>query len=107
MEFLQFARKAELQDPETLLSSPSLFNSSLRTDIVMTTLRSVTEKVAVNCTRRRWDAAWEIVGMACSSGLLDVGALPAMELMKLRNDEWPIPKSLGMFAELLRDARVA
>jgi MoxR-like ATPase len=107
MEFLQFARTCELQEPEMLLSNPSLFDASRRTDLVMTTLRSVTEKIAANCTKSRWDAAWELVGAACASGLLDVGALPAMELMKLRKDEWAVPESLVMFADILSETRVA
>jgi hypothetical protein len=107
MEFLQFVRSCELQEPEMLLANPSLFDASRRTDLVMTTLRSVTEKVGANCTKARWDAAWELVDSACASGLLDVGALPAMELMKMRKDEWPVPKSLGLFSEILGETRVA
>jgi hypothetical protein len=106
MEYLQFVRRCELQDPETLLAGPYLFDATRRTDLVMTTLGSVMERVADRCTRERWDAAWELVGLTGAAGLLDIAALPAMELMRLRHDEWPLPQTITMFADILSDVPV-
>lgn len=105
-EFLQFVRKCELQDPETLLSSPHLFDPTRRTDFVITALKGVTDAVTANCTKKRWDAAWALVESTCIAGILDVAAMPAMDLMRCREENWAVPKTVGYFNELFQESRI-
>ena len=106
MEFLQFVRKCDLQDPETLLRSPELFDPARRTDFVITALKGISDAVTANCTKARWDAAWVLVEATCAAGNLDVAAMSAMDLMRCRSEEWAIPRTIRYFNELFQESRI-
>jgi MoxR-like ATPase len=106
MEFLQFVRKCDLQDPEALLRSPELFDPTRRTDFVITALKGVSDAVAANCTKARWDAAWVLVEATCDVENLDVAAMTAMDLMRCRSEEWAVPRTIRYFNELFQESRI-
>ena len=106
IEFLRFAESADLPDPELLLTHPDLLEVDARTDLLLAALASVSTAVAGDCTRDRWNAAWDVLQVACTSGRADVAAIAADSLIALREPGWPAPAAAATFAPILRAAQL-
>lgn len=106
IELLRFARELDLPDPEVLLAEPELLPTACRVDLLLAALAGVTAAVAGDPSRERWDAAWEVLSVACDAGRADVAAVSANALVELRRDDWPAPRSAASFAPLLRAAEL-
>jgi len=104
IEFLRYAEAVDLPDPEDLLSDPSSLRLDPRVDLLLASLASVTLAVATECTQDRWEAAWEVLAVACAQDRADVAALAASDLLDLRELGWPAPRSVAAFAPILREA---
>lgn len=106
IEFLRFADTADLPDPEGLLLDPSDLVVAGRVDLLLAQLASVTTAVAGDCSQQRWEAAWEVLAIACAQGRADVAAIAAVGLLELRQPGWPAPPAARSFAPVLRAAEL-
>jgi MoxR-like ATPase len=106
-EFLQYVRSNDLQDPEALLQSPSLFDPTRRSDVVITALSGVSRALRARCTKERWDAAWLLVEATCAVGTVDAAAMLAMDLMGQRQDDWEVPTTVDYFNQLLLETPIS
>ena len=106
IEFLRFAESADLPDPESLLTHPDLLETGARTDLLLAALASVSTAVAGDCTQERWNAAWDVLQVACEGGRADVAAIAADSLISLRSPDWPAPAAAAAFAPVLRAAQL-
>ena len=106
MELLRFASAMDLPAPESLLVDPSLLPTSERVDLLLAALAGVATAVAGDPTLERWEAAWEVLSVACDAGRADVAAMSATALVELRRDDWPAPRAAAAFAPLLRAAEL-
>jgi len=106
-EFLQYVRSNDLQDPEALLQSPSLFDPTRRSDVVITALSGVSRALRARCTKERWDAAWLLVEATCAVGTVDAAAMLAMDLMGHRQDDWEVPTTVDYFNQLLLETPIS
>lgn len=106
IEFLRFADTVDLPDPEQLLAEPTSLDTEVRVDLLLAALAGVSGAVAGDCTLERWDAAWEVLAVACAAGRADVAALSAVGLLELRRPAWPAPAAAAAFAPVLRAAEL-
>jgi MoxR-like ATPase len=104
IEFLRYARDADLPDPEALLMAPWSLALPDRPDLLLAALAAVTTAVAMDCTEERWNAAWEVLAVACGHAKSDVAAMAATELLALRQPGWPPPRHVKAFIPVLRQA---
>jgi len=104
IEFLRYADEVDLPDPEAVLADPSSLRLDPRADLLLACLAAITTAVATECTRERWDAAWEVLADVCDRGRADIAALAATELLDLRDADWPAPRSVATFLPILREA---
>jgi hypothetical protein len=107
LEFLRFVRRSDLLDPEVVLADPTQFDPSVRSDLVLATVRSVVAAVADHRTEARWRAAWSVLDRVVAANRTDVAASCAMELMAIRSIEWGIPEGVKAFGSLLAEAASA
>lgn len=106
IEFLRFADAVDLPDPEQLLVDPTALDAEARIDLLLAALAGVSAAVAGDCTLERWEAAWEVLAVACAAGRADVAALAAVGLLELRQGDWPAPAAAVAFAPVLRAAEL-
>ncbi|GEL96355.1 ATP-binding protein [Cellulomonas composti] len=101
-EFLEFARRQDLPDPEDVLAGGFLFTGS-RPDRTYVVLQSVLAAVQRKPTARRWTAAVD----ACGRAAADVGVDAAVPVVRalLRPGARPagaaLPASITVFAPVL------
>ena len=72
--------------------------------MLLAALAAVTTAVAMDCTEERWNAAWEVLAVACGHAKSDVAAMAATELLALRQPGWPPPRHVKAFIPVLRQA---
>lgn len=106
IELLRFADSMDLPDPESLLVDPTLLPTDARIDLLLAALAGVATAVAGDPTRERWEAAWDVLAVACEAGRPDVAAMSATALVELRRSDWPAPRTASAFAPLLRAAEL-
>lgn len=106
IELLRFAASMDLPSPDSLLVDPSLLPTSARVDLLLAALAGVVAAVAADPTLERWEAAWDVLSVACDAGRADVAAMSATALVELRRDDWPAPRGAAAFAPLLRAAEL-
>ncbi len=106
IEFLRFADSVDLPDPERLLADPTALDTGARIDLLLAALASVSGAVASDCTLERWEAAWEVLAVACAAGRADVAAISVTGLLELRQPGWPAPAAAAAFAPVLRAAEL-
>ncbi|MFM7064491.1 MAG: AAA family ATPase [Actinomycetes bacterium] len=104
MEFLRYADRLDLPDPEDVLADPTQLSVSVRSDLLLAALAGVTAAVASDCTEERWHAAFDVLAHVCAAGQPDVAALAANHLLPLRQSGWSAPSSAAAFLPVLRDA---
>ena len=104
MEFLRYADRLDLPDPEAVLADPTQLSLSARSDLLLAALAGVTAAVAGDCTEDRWHAAFEVLAHVCEAGQPDVAALAANHLLPLRRPGWSAPQAAAAFLPVLRDA---
>jgi MoxR-like ATPase len=106
IELLRFADTMDLPDPELLLVNPSALDTGTRVDLLLAALAGVSAAVAADCTLDRWNAAWEVLAVACAAQRADVAAMAAVALLELRQPDWQAPPGAGAFAPMLRIAEL-
>jgi len=104
MEFLRYADRLDLPDPELVLADPTQLPVSARSDLLLASLAGITAAVAADCTEDRWHAAFDVLAYVCDCGQPDVAALSANHLLPLRQPGWSAPASAAAFLPVLRDA---
>ena len=104
IEFLRFVDEVELPDPEALLADPSLLKLADRSDLALVSLAAITTAVVGCCTEQRWNAAWEVLAVACEQGRADMAAMAANELLILRDETWAPPRAVRAFVPILRQS---
>ena len=104
IEFLRYADAVDLPDPEAVLADPAGLRLDPRVDLLLASLAAVTTAVAMDCTQQRWEAAWEVLSLVCGEGRADIAALAAVDLLELREPEWPAPRAVTAFVPILREA---
>jgi len=73
----------------------------MRGDRLHATLAGVVAAVAAEATRLRWDAAWAAICRVADHGQPDIASLAAKDLLGLRDDSWPLPTCIEVFAPIL------
>jgi hypothetical protein len=106
-ELLTWQREADLPDPEEILANPSKFRLPDRGDRQFAVLSALAAAVEANCTKERWEAAFEIVQKAVSQGSADVAAVAARALAKnVPPGVTALPAAVGSLAPVLDRAGV-
>ena len=104
-EFVNWVNNLDLPNPEDLLKDPEKFKMPKRVDQQFAILNSVVSAVINKLTRERWDAAWEILGAAVKqSDGPDIAAFSAKTLATKMGKDFPPPKTIKGFTDLLREA---
>lgn len=103
-EFLEYAEKLDLPDPEELLKNPSALELPARGDQAYAVLTAVVTCVLANNTLQRWDAAWSVLAQAIAQNRPDVAASSAKALAAQRPAKGKLPKEVSAFVPLLKAA---
>jgi hypothetical protein len=106
-ELLASIDHMDLPDPELLLADPSAAELPERGDLRQATLDAVVAAVRRHPDRPRWDAAWEVLARAASSGAPDLVVVPATTLATLRRDDWEVPDAIDQLAGVVSVSRAA
>lgn len=104
MEFLAWAKEADLPDPEAVLADPDKFQLPERGDRSYAILAAISAAVASNPTLPRWRAAWRVLGRAADQGGADIAAAAARSLAQSRRAEWSAPQEAAKFVPVLKQA---
>ena len=104
IEFLRYVEAVDLPDPEELLADPSALRLDPRVDLLLAGLASVTTAVAMDCTCDRWDAAWEVLVVACHHDRADRGAGGDRSARPARTGGGRHRARFHAFVPILRDA---
>src|SRR5215472_1825480 len=102
-EFLAWVIEMDLPDPEAVLSDPESFTVPQRSDRAYAAVTAVAAVVESDPTAQRWQAGWQVLGLAAKSAP-DVAAIAARMLARCRPDGVPLPAEIRQFAPILRDA---
>lgn len=105
VEFMAFARDADLPDPEMLLADPDSFALPARIDQQYACLEAVRAAVAADTTAARWEAAFKVCISAGQQGAPDTAGAVVRGLAAIR----PAKASLDLpgfevFTDLLMGA---
>ena len=84
VEFVAFARDADLPDPEALLADPESFRLPERVDQQYAALESVRAAVAAKTTKARWEAAVRVCIAAGQQGAPDTAAAILRGFLRIR-----------------------
>jgi hypothetical protein len=103
VEFLAWLTEMDLPDPEEILADPGSFRLPERGDRAYAALAAIASAVAASPTPERWEAGWQVLGMAASTAP-DVAAVAARVLARCRPDGAALPPEIHLFAPVLRDA---
>jgi len=105
-EFFTWEKSLDLPDPHDLLANPSLFEVPAKGDVTFAILSSVVTAATADLTKKNWDAAWKILGMAAEAQKADIAAIPAKNLAKARkeSDNLDVPKDVKAFVPVLKKA---
>lgn len=87
IEFIRWEDALDLPDPETLLAKPGSFKLPDRGDQQYAVLGSVVAAALRKLTNDRWQAAWEVLGLAAKQGGADVAASAARALAGARQKD--------------------
>ncbi len=101
-ELAAWLASSDLPDPEELLAAPTSAPVPRRGDLVYATLGAVLAAVARDCSHGRWEAAWTVVARIAKDEGLDVAAVAAANLIRLRQSGWELPAQLDQFAPALQ-----
>jgi hypothetical protein len=101
IEFLNFAKHANLADPEALLANPGDFVPSVMGDQLLELIRSIEACLSQELNAKRWDAAWEIAHALHDAHMEDLSALLAQELIRLGARSFEPPAWIKVFAPTL------
>ncbi len=107
VEFFNWEKKLDLPDPETLLAHPDTFVVPAKGDVTFAILSSVVTAAKGKLTKKRWNAAWQILGMAADAQKADIAAIPAKSLAKARKTgkgTLDVPKNIKSFVPVLKKA---
>ena len=109
VEFLTWAKEANLPDPETLLAKPASYVHPNRQDVAFAVLTSVVDAAVTRPERGRIVAAWKILEIAAGPGHgADVGALAAKRLtattVKVKGALDDARTSIRAYMPILKDA---
>ncbi|WP_174550956.1 AAA family ATPase [Actinomadura macra] len=102
LELLSYLEELDLPDPDRVLANPSAFALPERGDRQLAFLTAVVASVQGDCTRRRWEAGWEVLAKAVDAGVPDIAARAAGDLAALRDTDWPVPSGIEGFIDLLQ-----
>jgi len=100
-EFLNFAKHANLADPEALLANPCDFVPSVMSDQLLELIRSLELCLRQELDAKRWDAAWEIAHALHEAHMEDLSALFAQSLVRLGATSFEPPAWIKVFASTL------
>ena len=105
IEFLTWAAECDLIDPEVLLADPTGYPLPARGDRALAVLSGVAAAVVADPTVERWQAAWEVVGIAATTHP-DIAATAARVLASCRPEGAVAPATAAALAPVLRTAGI-
>ena len=105
IEFLTWAAECDLIDPEVLLADPTGYTLPARGDRALAVLSGVAAAVVADPTVERWQAAWEVVGIAATTHP-DIAATAARVLASCRPEGAVAPATAAALAPVLRTAGI-
>ena len=103
-EFLEYAEKLDLPDPEVLLKNPRALELPARGDQAYAVLPAVVTCVLNSNTLDRWNSAWAVLAQAIDQNRPDVAASSARALAANRPAKAKLPKEISAFVPLLKAA---
>lgn len=86
LEFLNFAAKLDLPDPETIIANPASWKVGDHGDQTFSVSLSILAAINQNFTKERWLAGGQIMAIMQKSGQADVAVTFGLEWMKMRPD---------------------
>lgn len=92
-EFMEFAVKNDLGNPEMLLKNPMDVRIPDRGDKVITMLNGIVAAFSQNPTEERWRAAWNIIGRAFPEARSEAVSA-GRKLMEFNVGNWPPPSNM-------------
>lgn len=101
-EFLAWKKNLDLPNPEDILANPQKFILPNRGDKAFAVLSSVVAYAVNNMSRKMWDAAWQVIILASQQGGKDIAASVVPPLAKAKKPDFPIPKGILEFQDILR-----
>jgi hypothetical protein len=101
VELLTFAEELDLPDPERVLANPDAFALPDRGDRQLAFLTAVVAAVQARVSRERWTAAWAVIAKAVDAGVPDVAARAAMDLARMRQQDWKPPEHVDALIDLI------
>ncbi|MFE2389894.1 AAA family ATPase [Streptomyces althioticus] len=107
LQMLASLDRLDLPDPETLLADPAGAELPERGDLRQATLDAVVAAVRARPERHRWDAAWDLLARAASTGAPDLVVVPATTLAALRREDWDVPPTIERLTGALKLSRRA
>jgi len=93
-EFVEYASKQDLSNPEKLLANPIDVKIPDRGDRVMAMLNGIVGAVAKEPTEERFRAAWKIIGRALPEARSEAVAA-GRKLIDANIGDWAIPSGMG------------
>ena len=99
-EFMTWTLNADLPSPETLIADPERYDwNGGRDDRTFAALGSLVAYVARHDDR--WDDAWNVLGVAASTGCAGVGAQAAEMLLRMHPGRDVPPRPMLAYADLI------
>ena len=93
-EFVEFAAKNDIGNPEVALSNPLDFTIPDRGDRVIALVNGIAEAFGQNPTEERWKNAWTAIGRIFSSEYQEAAMSAARKMREKNIGGWPEPAKL-------------
>ncbi|MDA8150249.1 MAG: ATP-binding protein [Nitrospiraceae bacterium] len=93
-EFVEFAAKNDIGNPEVALSNPLDFTIPDRGDRVIALVNGIAEVFGQNPTEERWKNAWTAIGRIFSSEYQEAAMSAARKMREKNVGGWPEPAKL-------------
>lgn len=101
LEFYNWAKTADLPDPEEILANPTAFKVPERGDLLFVLLSGVVSAVVNRPTKARWEAVWQVMERVIAAP--DIVAACAGPLVGLvRTKGYDLPRVFPRVAEVLQ-----
>jgi hypothetical protein len=106
-QYLEWASKLDLPDPEEILADPRSFKIPRRGDRAHAALVSVVAVVAANPSIERWASAWDVVSVYVAADRHDIAAVGAKGLVRCRPEGAPLSDAIAELLPILEEAGLA
>lgn len=106
MEYINWIENLDLPDPRDLLRAPNKAELPREDDRLFAVLNAVVAEALVKLTRKKWEAAWKIMGRAAKAGKTDLAAVAVGSLVRGREGDLGVPEEIEYFLPIMKTAKV-